>query len=79
MLKLYFITHTNDDGDNLDLFVIAHDRKEAVMLWREWEMVKDFYEGDAPSPTVFEVPCVIPANEPDARHLEWHGEVKLVL
>lgn len=39
MRKLFLIQAVNDDGENLDFFVIADDAEEALMFWRECEVV----------------------------------------
>lgn len=66
-LSLFFVAF--DDYDNLDLFVWADDRKQAVKLWA------GHYEWDEPTDglRVFHVPTDLPA---EPRALAWHDEVK---
>lgn len=39
MRKLFLILATNDDGENLDFFVIADTAESAVQFWSECETV----------------------------------------
>lgn len=72
-MQLFFISHENDDGENMDLFVWANDRDEAVKLWRNWDFVADYYDNDPDPNAVFIVPLEAPLNP---TILSWHSEVK---
>jgi hypothetical protein len=70
-MKLFFITHDNDDGENMDWFVAANDRDQAVEVWRRENGVEpDIADG----PThVFEVACAsLKRPPPQPKLLGWH-------
>lgn len=61
-LKLYFISHYN--GDSLELFVWAHNRRSAVTHWHR------YYENEGDKPDhIFHVPLT--ATEAGA--IAWHA------
>ena len=68
-MNLFFLTGTSEDGENLDLFVIAHNRAGAVKLWQEWEFVAELYENVPPPAQVFLVPTAPYGGFP--RLLDW--------
>lgn len=69
--SLFLVQFSTDDGDNLDWFVIARDKAEAVKLWREHEMVADFIDdGDEPE-KVWVIPAVTPSLFAPSQVLEW--------
>ena len=68
-MRLYLITR-EAHGENLDTFAVADNAKEAVGLWRAWDLVQAF-ELDTPD-RVFEVQAGIVAEGP-ARLLDWHS------
>ena len=76
-MKLYFVIYTDEDGDNMDWFVIAHDRTEAVKIWRRDNCIEPGI-ADGPS-TVFLVPAVVSTISANAgaRLLEWSRDVEL--
>ncbi|MGE8141765.1 hypothetical protein ACQKOE_07305 [Novosphingobium sp. NPDC080210] len=72
-MKVYMIQRSTEDGDSLDLFVVAENRDQAVDLWREWDMVKDFnvLEPDR----VWELPYSLDDRCDTPRRLDWWDEV----
>jgi hypothetical protein len=39
MIKLYFVSYLNEDGENMDLFITANSPEEALLIFRaEWEL-----------------------------------------
>lgn len=68
LLKLFQVHYTNEDNDNLDLFVRATSPARAVEFWREYQRLN---ERDIPNDhmvTVYEVPEVEGKYGP----VEWH-------
>ena len=53
--QLFFIA-ANDDGDSLDLLVVAPNRDEARSIWSAYYEL----DGDAPTPRIGRVPGVSP-------------------
>jgi len=49
-MKLWFITGENDDGENLDLFVLADTIPEAVELWE-----KHYEQNISPESKAYEI------------------------
>lgn len=64
---LHFLAHENDDGENLDLFVLACSASEAQRLWRQ------FYElsEDSTPMGTWRFPYIRAASEHPARALKW--------
>jgi hypothetical protein len=50
-LALYFVAHTNDDGDNLDLFVWAVTPRACIGHWRVY-----YRAGDELPTIIYRVP-----------------------
>lgn len=75
MLKLHHVAHTDYDGNDLSLLVLAHDKDEAIRLWREWGPVADAYNVKPQPDAVFEVRTLpVPEGE-HARRLDWHKDL----
>lgn len=75
-MKVYMIQRSTEDGDSLDLFVVAENRDQAVDLWREWDMVKDFNVLEPGR--VWELPYSLDDRCDTPRRLDWWDEVKAV-
>lgn len=75
MLKLHYIAHTDYNGDDMGLFVLARDRDEAVRLWHEWELVADAYDVKPRPDAVFEVRTVPAPQGERSRRLDWHKDL----
>lgn len=72
-MKLFLVTG-EEGGENYDLFVIAHDRDQAVEIWKKWDFVAGAFDDDPPPPgNVFVLPVVIPdtVSRDGPRPLEW--------
>ncbi len=69
-MRVYFIAHTDDNGESDDWFATANDPEEAVRLWRSrWEAVND---AETSEPRfVFDITEAFKVT--DARLLNWHG------
>lgn len=70
-MKLFFVSHDNDDGENMDWFVAANDRDQAVDVWRRDNAIEP---GIADGPTnVFHVACAsLKYMGPEPKLLGWH-------
>ena len=69
-MKLYFISDTNEDGGNFDLFAIANNPAEDETLWQ------DYYGRDDESPSlIYHVAAANPVGHHDVKPhaINWHG------
>jgi len=75
-MKLYFVSHDDDDGENYDLFVGAYNPDAVLRYWQEFsDYDKEGGHNNNKQPDrIVEVPTTPPA-EPGA--LTW-GDIKLV-
>jgi hypothetical protein len=73
-MKLIFVTYTNDDGDNFDLFVWADTIGEAKRLWREYYSLDD----DEEPRFMHSLPFIPMYFEPTPRAFKWHDEIVLL-
>lgn len=70
-MKLYYIAYYIGPRDNLDGFVIAGSKTQALSLW----MSADYMCGLHPDPENTQVFVVNPATvSGPARALDWHGK-----
>ena len=46
MRKLYLVRGNDSRGENQDLFVVAEDPEEGIMLWNNWCVENEFERND---------------------------------
>ena len=68
-MKIFFVADHNEDGDNVDLFVIANTPTEVESVWQDYynrpdEFPRFIYRIVAASPNGF---------HEHPRAIEWHG------
>lgn len=67
--KLFFVRADNDDGENLDLLVVAQDKPAAEAAWRtHYELSSD----DRPN-WVGDVPGVTPDASCEEGAIDWEA------
>ena len=57
-LRLFFITYTDEDGENFDWFVTAKDYRHAFELWRKYHEIVPGQQFEDRQATVWPVPPV---------------------
>ena len=86
-MNLFLLTHTNDDGHNMDLVIQETSPERAADTWRDnWienEMIDDTYfdgklEAGVPTPNEDDVLRIfqIEAHKRTAGALGWHSKTK---
>lgn len=74
MTKLYYISTTHEDGEDLSLFVEAEGVLEAVDHWIRWCAAEMELVADLDDYFVFELPPLSGAP----KTLMWHKDVREV-
>jgi len=73
-MKLYFISDTNEDGDNFDLFTIANTPEEACQQWLAYYEIEPNGHGGPLPERIFEINLLLPNCAAEPFPLGWHND-----
>lgn len=71
-MKLFYVQHDNEDGENMDVFVTAETAKDAAILWWRYYDLSDDYDAD--NEPAYGRECVVrpvPTMDINARAHPW--------
>jgi hypothetical protein len=71
-MSIYFVNHRNDDGEDMDLIVVADNPDDAVQLW--WDYFDSWWGENGLEKGMPDMVYELPADLTTRRALPWHAD-----